>query len=336
MRQSFKAAVFQAVRWSGLTPALRKVFAGRAAILMFHEVQRDFRSELMTGTSEDFFEYSLKWLRHEGWEIVSLETCLERLANDSQPRRYAVVTFDDGYRDNVSTALPILERNNAPFTVYVPTGAPTRTLQSWWLGLREILRSRDTVTIDAMDIRFSCPDLNSKASAMSKVAKWVHEDYNRAELLAPTFRNAGVSLSALNDVYFLDERELQGLAQHPLASIGGHTDSHPALACLDAASARAEMAGNRSYLENLLQNPVRHFAYPYGTPGACDTREERLAEEVGFSTAVTTRHGQVSDRKPNPLALPRIGVGGQFDTKLAFEARMNGIQSAMHGLLGLS
>jgi peptidoglycan/xylan/chitin deacetylase (PgdA/CDA1 family) len=319
MKQLLKASIFQAVRWSGLTPALRRIFAGRAVILMFHEIQKDCRSELMTGTSVDLFEYSLKWLRQEGWEIVSLEACLERLATDPQPRRYAVVTFDDGYRDNVSTALPILERNNAPFTIYVPTGAVTRTLQSWWLGLRELFRSRDTVTIDAMGIRFCCPEFDNKVSALSKVTEWIHEDYHRVAMLASTFSSADLSL-----------------ARHPLASIGGHTASHAALAGLDVLSARAEMADNRNYLENLLQLPVRHVAYPYGNSKACGPREEHLAEEVGFSTAVTTRHGQVSDCKPNHFALPRIGVGGQFDTRAAFEARMNGVQSAVQMLLGRS
>ncbi len=334
MKQLLKASIFEAARWSGLSPIFREIFAGGAVILMFHEIHQDFRSELMTGTSVAHFEYSLNWLRQEGWEIVSLETCLERLATNPRPHRYAVLTFDDGYRDNVTTALPILERHNAPFMMYVPTGAPTRTLQSWWLGLRELFRSRDAVEIDAMGIRFHCPDFDTKTSALSKVNDWIHEDYARVAMLAPMFNRAGISLSALNEAYFLDERELQVLARHPLASIGGHTTSHPALASLDALSARAEMVDNRNYLEKLLQLPVRHFAYPYGGSRACGLREEQLALELGFSTAVTTRHGQLSDRKLNHFALPRIGVGGQFDTRAAFQARMNGVQSAMHQLLG--
>jgi len=336
MEQLLKASVFQAIRWSGLTPIFRRNFAGMAVILMFHEIQQDCRSELMTGTSVAFFEYSLNWLRQEGWEIVSLDECLERLATNPRPHRCAVLSFDDGYRDNVTTALPILERKNAPFMMYVPTGALTRTLQSWWLGLREMFRSRDAVTIDAMAVRFRCPDFDTKTSALNKVTRWIHEDYNRVAMLGPTFNKAGLSLSALNEAYFLDERELQVLAQHPLASIGGHTDSHAALASLDVLSARAEMVGNHNYLENLLQLPVRHFAYPYGTSRACGFREEQLAREVGFSTAVTTRHGHVSDFKLNRFAVPRIGVGGQHETKAAFEARMNGVQSAMHMLLGHS
>ena len=334
MKQDLKTGILQMARWSGLMPTIRRIFAGRAVILMFHEIQQDCRSELMTGTSVALFEYSLNWLRQEGWEIVSLDACLERLITDPRPSRYAVLTFDDGYRDNVATALPILERNNAPFMIYVPTGALTRTLQSWWLGLREIFRSRDTVTIDAMGTRFRCPDFDNKTSALSKVTQWIHQDYHRAAMLAPTFNKAGVSLSALNEAYFLDERELQALAQHSLASIGGHTASHAALASLDVHSAQAEMADNRNYLEKLLQRPVRHLAYPYGDSRACGPREEHLAKDAGFSTAVTTRHRHVSDRKLNYFALPRIGIGGQFETRIAFEARMSGVQSAVHKLLG--
>jgi peptidoglycan/xylan/chitin deacetylase (PgdA/CDA1 family) len=166
-----------------------------------------------------------------------------------------------------------------------------------------------------------------------QAAQWVHEDYHRAAMLAPTFHKAGVSLSALNDRYFLDEREIQVLSHHPLVSIGGHTTSHPALKTLDSASARAEMADNRNYLQNLIQRPVRHFAYPYGDLKACGPRDEHLAIDVGFSTAVTTRPGQLGAPHLNHFALPRTFVGG-FDSEIAFQARMNGLQRAFHMLRG--
>lgn len=299
---------------------------------MFHEIQRDCRSELMTGTgtSVELFEYALGWLKQEGWAIVSLEECLERLARNDQSRRYAVLTFDDGYRDNVSVALPILERNNAPFMMYVSTAALTRTMQCWWLGLRELFRSRDDITIDAMGVRFHCPDLESKRLALTRVDQWVHQDYKRAEMLAQTFNDAGISLASLNSQYFLDQSALQELSRHPLASIGGHTTSHAALATIDSTLVRAELADNRNYLENLLQLPVRHLAYPYG---ACGAREERLAKEVGYVSAVTTRHGQLGTDRPNQFALPRIGVSSAFDSEISFSARMNGVQLAAQTLL---
>src|SRR6516162_5777534 len=153
----------------------------------------------MTGASVSLFEYSLNWLRREGWSIVSLDECLEKLAGNDRSGRYAILTFDDGYRDNVSVELPILERHNAPFMMYVPTGAPTRSMQSWWLGLRKLFLLRDKVTIDALGRQFHCSDIRTKRSALTVVLQWVHNDYRRSVMLAPTFRKNGISLAALND-----------------------------------------------------------------------------------------------------------------------------------------
>ena len=325
MNPILKNGLFYGAGQVGQLPVFRTLFTGRAAIICFHEIQRDCASELMTGTSVSLFEFSLSWLRRQGWSIVSLDECLQKLASNDQSGRCAVLTFDDGYRDNVSVALPILERHNAPFMMYVPTGAPTRSMQSWWLGLRKLFLSRDKVTIDALGRQFHCSDIRSKTSALAEVTKWVHQDYRRGAMLAPTFKQNGISLAALNDAYFLDERELGILARHPLASIGGHTTSHAALATLDGPSARAELADNRGYLENLLQLPIRHVAYPYGGLRACGPREEHLANEVGFQTAVTTRQGQLHDHKVNHFALPRIG----FNSRSGFTARMSGIIEAV-------
>lgn len=325
MNAILKGCVYYGASRVGQLPGVRALFAGRAAILLYHEIQRDCRSELMTGTSVSLFEYSLNWLRQDGWSIVSLDECLQKLASKDRSRRYAALTFDDGYRDNVSVALPILERHNVPFMMYVPTGAPTRSLQSWWLGVRKLFLLRDRIAIDALGRRFDCRELRSKMSGFEEVIQWVHQDYRRAALLASTFKQNKISLATLNEQYFLDERELSILARHPLASIGGHTASHAALATLDSSSARAELADNRRYLENLIQKSVRHVAYPYGTPGACGLREEHLANEVGFQSAVTTTQRQLHDHKVNRFALPRICC----QSRSAFTARMSGIFEAL-------
>src|SRR5215469_9221112 len=206
MNPILKNCLYYSASRVGELPFFRARFAARAAIISFHEIQRDLQSELMTGTSVSLFEYALYWLQREGWSIVSLDECLERLAGDDRSGRYAVLTFDDGYRDNVSVALPILERHKAPFMMYVPTGALTRSMQSWWLGLRRLFLSKATVTVDAFGRRFHCPDIRSKRSGLAEVVAWVHEDYRRSAMLASTFEQNGISLAAVNDEYFLNER----------------------------------------------------------------------------------------------------------------------------------
>src|SRR2546426_22944 len=84
-------------------------------------------------------------------------------------------------------ASPLRERREAPFTVYVPTGAVTRELYAWWLALRALFRWHEEVAIECMGHRFECSDLAGKIAALKAAASWVHQDYRRKFALEPTF-----------------------------------------------------------------------------------------------------------------------------------------------------
>jgi peptidoglycan/xylan/chitin deacetylase (PgdA/CDA1 family) len=278
-------------------------------VFMFHEVHDDSMRGLRTGCTVGCLKSVIMQLRNEGWDIVSLDDVMSRLRNGDPSRRFAVLTFDDGYRDLLTRALPVLEHHDAPFTVFVPTGAPTRELHSWWLGVRALFERRDEVAIASMGTMFTCGDIEGKMKGYQEVSKWIHQDYRRAPLLTETFREYKISLTSLNDSHFMNEAELRVLARHRLATVGAHTTSHGALSTLDDDLARHEMSDNRVYLERLLDRQVIHLAYPYGTPAACGPREFRLAADVGFCTAVTARYGPVfSAHRHYPHALPRVAA----------------------------
>ena len=315
-------------------PVLRAAFGGRGAILVFHEVTIDRADELYAGCSAEFLDSALTWLTRSGWEFVPLEEGLRRAADESHPKRFIVLTFDDGYRDTLTTALPILDRHGAPFTVYVPTGAVTRTLDAWWLALREVIRERQSITLDAMGETLDCGTLTGKVKALSRVTTWLHRDLRRTHELSALFKEAGISIPAINDRYFLGEKELRRLACHPLASIQAHTTNHPALAFLDEDSVRREMSDNRAWLENLLQTSVNHFAYPYGHERACGRREADIAAAAGFSSAVTTRPAPVAEGgNATRYLLPRVWVGAT--TSIArLDAGVSGVEQRLRKAVG--
>ena len=310
MNRAFKAGLVSLVRRSGLAAPLRRRFGGCGVILCLHEIQEDTAAELETGCRPPFLAEIVDGLRREGWELVGLDEAIRRLAGGEAARPFAVLTFDDGYRDNLTRALPVLDRLQAPFTVYVPTGAITRELYAWWLALRALIRSHDELTIECMGERFSCANLADKVAALRAVARWVGRDFSRSFDLAPTFAAYGISLEALADAYFLNENDLRALARHPLVTIGAHTTSHAALATLEADKARAEMAENKSFLEGLLGREVAHFAYPYGAADAgYGGREAKLARETGFASAVRLQNRPVFPvHRDNPHGLPRVSV----------------------------
>jgi len=327
---SFKSSAISVLRRSGLAVPLRNRLGGIGAILLVHEIHDDVRAELTTGCSAAQLAELVTALRRDGWDIVDLDEALRRIAEPMHGRPFLVLTFDDGYRDSLTRALPVLRRLHAPFTVYVPTGALTRELYAWWLGLRVLIRSHDEIVVDCMERRFSCGDLAGKVAALNAVSAWVHHDYRRKSALAPVFATYRISLPSVANEYFMDGEELRALAAEPLVTIGAHTTSHAALSTLEAEQVRREMADNRSFLEQLLERDVDHFAYPYGDERACGAREAAIARELAFASAATVEASPVSAEHFTQMhSLPRIGVRPN-ETPATLYYRASGLSWAMN------
>jgi peptidoglycan/xylan/chitin deacetylase (PgdA/CDA1 family) len=312
LKRSVKLAGIRGLHAIGLAHLVAPALGVRGVILTFHEIQDNLDSELSTGCPTPIFERLILWLRSAEWDVVTLDEARNRLHDRAETRRFAVITFDDGYRDLITQALPILRREQVPFTTYIPTGAITRELYAWWLGLRELFRLNDRVEIPFLDKMFVCSDLPAKRDALSTVSCWAHEDLTRVSQFSEIFLKHRISLESLCDRYFINETELRSLAGDRLATIGGHTANHPALATLGEADALREMTDNRAYLQAHLDREINHLAYPYGSPGTCGQRETRLACEAGFRTAVSTSHRPLFARdRFNLCALPRVNIHPQ-------------------------
>jgi len=107
--------------------------------------------------------------------------------------------------------------------------------------------------------------------------------------------------------------ELAKLAADPLVTIGAHTVNHPILSKLDDRTARAEIAGSCDVIAAALGGRPAHLAYPVGDRSAAGPREFKIAAELGFKTAVTTRPGVVfASHAEHMMALPRISLNGNF------------------------
>ena len=124
--------------------------AGAGAILMFHHVrpwvERGFAPNRLLEITPEFLEAILVHLRRNSIDIVTLDEAMVRLAAPTD-RRFVVLTFDDGYRDNRDFALPILTRHSAPFTLYTVPGFANRSARLWWVELEEAVRTLDRVDV---------------------------------------------------------------------------------------------------------------------------------------------------------------------------------------------
>jgi peptidoglycan/xylan/chitin deacetylase (PgdA/CDA1 family) len=335
MRPLVRTATSFAAHFSGFSRLVAARYRGRGVILALHSVVDDdaFYPDHTLRCPAGRLEWALQWLRGEGLDFISLDEAVRRLSGDD-PHPFACFAFDDGYADNLTRALPIMERFGAPFTVYVTSGMITREIDGWWLGLAALLRSRDRVELPGPRLSFECSDPAGKQRTFKTIESLVHSDFSMLPHLREAIVKSAIDCSALVDREALTEEQLRRLSRHPLVTIGGHTTTHQNLALASASTVRREMAENRGFLQDATGRPVAHFAYPFGHQRACGEREARICRDVGFRTAVTTRAGALFAEHAHDLhALPRLHLAGD-DTASTLRCKLDGVYRAIHSRFG--
>jgi peptidoglycan/xylan/chitin deacetylase (PgdA/CDA1 family) len=336
-KQNLIGAGFGLFRATRLHRLAGDFFRGRGVILTFHRVRparpAGFNPNGLLEITPEFLERVLVMLGRNGLEIVTLDEAAARLKT-GQGAPFAVLTFDDGFRDVVTYGLPVLERFRAPFTFYIAPGFPDRTARMWWTELEEAIRRLDRVDIDLDGARLSmsCGTDAEKSAAFERIY-WMLRGGGERRLMdgvADLRDRAGVDPRALVELDCLGWEELRALAKNPLATMGAHTLTHPRLAYLSDEAALEEMAGSLDRLEREFGEKCRHFAYPYGDPGSAGPREFVFAGKLGFETAVTTRPGMIfPDHAGHLMALPRLSVNGLWQAEAYFETLLSGAPFAL-------
>jgi peptidoglycan/xylan/chitin deacetylase (PgdA/CDA1 family) len=307
---------------TGAAAAMAHRTRGLGAILMFHHIRpsqpKAFDPHRMLEITPEFLDQVLGHVRNLGYDIIPVDAMAERIRNPQPGKPFVVLTFDDGYRDNAEFALPILRRHAAPFTVFATTGFADGGAPLWWLDLE-----------DAVARGLPGADASTRGGDPAKMFKSVYANLRvRADLQLEIARLAAatnIDGPARTRRLCLHWDDLRTLAADPLCTIGAHTLTHPLLGTQDEITARREMAQSKAILEDKLQLPVRHIAYPVGDALAAGVREFALAKELGFETGVTTRPGVIfPEHNAHLHALPRLSVNGLYQSVSAFDVLLSG------------
>lgn len=333
------AALLGMLRATGVDRALAPVFRGRGVILTMHHVRPGeppaFAPNRILEITPEFLDALLGLLAGEGFEVVSLDEVPARLRAAPEPLRpFAVLTFDDGYRDNVEHALPVLRRHRAPFTVFATTGFADGCAPLWWLDLEEAIARQDSVEAQLpggrMRLAAATPDEKKRAFDTLYWALRSGPEDDLRRCISMLAAEAGIDPQARTRALCLDWDGLRALAAEPLATIGAHTLTHPMLAKHGADFAEKEMAASKTRIERELGVEVRHLSYPVGDPGSAGPREFTMARALGFDTAVTTRPGMLfADHATHMTALPRISVNGLFQKRSDVATLLSGLPTAL-------
>lgn len=286
-----------------------RLAAGHGAVLMLHSVpsaeERSRRVVANPGmeVTPEFLGALVDKLRERDFELISLEEVASRCEHGQRTaKRWVAITFDDGYRDNLEQACPILTERGAPFAVFLISGFADKELLHYGAILQDWVSEEREIRFELAGEEHALP---ARTPEEKRAAYAALRALTRKHLVDPDysafFRANGVEYRD----YTLSWEELRVLASHELVTIGAHTKTHRKLSSLSAQEARAEMEGSKLRIEAELGRPVEHFAYPFGDHGH---RDAAIARSLGFATVSTTQHGYVRCGATEPTALPRVRV----------------------------
>jgi peptidoglycan/xylan/chitin deacetylase (PgdA/CDA1 family) len=274
------------------------------SILMYHRVLPESDPINTWDVTAEEFDVQMCALA-EHFTPLALGEAVARLHTDSLPPGAICVTFDDGYADNVTTALPILQQHRIPATFFIAT-AYLNGGRMWNDTVVEAVRAAAGEEIDLEPIGLGRLALGAPAirrPIIERILEHIkHRPFAEREHCA---RLVAECIGAvLPGNLMLTDAQLLALRASGM-EIGGHTDRHPILTSVDARTAREEIAAGRERLVELLREPITLFAYPNGKPGVDYGHQHvQMVRSAGFVAAVTTAEG-VATRATDPLQLPR-------------------------------
>jgi peptidoglycan/xylan/chitin deacetylase (PgdA/CDA1 family) len=272
-------------------------------ILRYHSISdhRDQNFRYVTpsiAVSPRVFESHIAFLSSR-YAIISLDDVGAWINGAiSLQRQSVVITFDDGYRDNYRYAYPILKKYGATATFYVVTDAIGNAHPLWTSELRDIVYRARQRQVTLYSIASTPIDLSNDAAKKQftqTIARIMR--CSGKKIREEIFREMREKLTGEKDGFLYDMMmswdELRTMKRGGMR-IGSHTMSHPLLPEISREEAAIEIAGSKTKIEEELDAPASHFAYP--NPGESvhvNEAVKTLVRQAGYLTARTSSKGSV-------------------------------------------
>ena len=291
---------------------------GAGAILMYHRVlpkdKIDQDYDLGLAVTKSDFENQIKFLKSK-YNIVSMDEFIDKLESRKKNEFFITITFDDGYKDNLTYAFPVLKENNVPATIYVTTRFLSENVWIWWYELKKTIDEKTSLSFRYKNkkIFFELSNIKQKNNTFKYLRKFflnirIEEQLKLLEIISQNKIRQNYSR------LFLNSNDIRLLNNDPLITIGSHSHNHSNLKILKMDEAISEIKNSIEILEKIINKKIKHFAYPYGGKNEANSREYEITKNLKLNSAVTTNIYPVNSNKL--FSLPRIYVGKNANEKV--------------------
>lgn len=317
-RSLLKRKVLNLAYETGLIRAGRSLWAKSLTVVNYHRIDDTYRKDFdsfkpnVSATPQDFdrqLNYLAQW-----FNVVSLKGIVEWLdGHQDLPPYAALITFDDGYLDNYTSAFPLLRKHNFPALIFLTTGHIGTDVPFFWdMAAYCFSHTRnDYLTFPDGQVEH-WSDLKQREQVskrwiefmktLPQTKKQIYVD-NLPVLLGVSIP-AGFFRRLMMDWGQVREMQKGGI------EFGAHTVSHPILTRISLEQVREEVTGSKCKIEDELGESVLGFAYPNGQASDLNQGIEKVVADSGIRSAFTLLNGPTSlgEVRQNPYAIRRIFI----------------------------
>lgn len=270
------------------------------AILIYHRVNSLESDPQMLAVTPKKFEDQIRYLK-SSYNVISLQELVNHLIQGKIPKKSVVITFDDGYADNLYNAKPILEKYEVPATVFVTGGMIDSSLEYWWDELERIFLVGDCpfkpleLIINEKEYNWNISTQLDAVNVYNQIHPLLKEipATVREKIILNLFQWADLRREGRLSHRSLTSDEVKELAKGGLIEIGAHTMTHCVLSVESASRQEWEIKESKKVLEKMLGNKIKSFSYPFGSILDATPETRLIVKKNDFNCGIANESGNV-------------------------------------------
>lgn len=270
---------------------LSNIIESPIIVLLYHRVANLTDDPQGLAVTPDNFRKQMEFIK-ANFPVLRFEDDWTKIERTS-----FVITFDDGYADNLYQALPILEEFDIPATFFIASGSIGSSDEFWWDKLENIIiNSR----LADWPKQFVLPDGNVIGASMKPEELIINLQLGLKPFAAAK-RNCFIDdlslmllkkYSPRQSFLPMNEAEIKTLSSNWLVTIGAHTLNHVQLSAMSHKDQEYEIIEGHRTLESIVGKKLEIFSYPFGNYNDFNQDTKEICQAAGFKKVAANFPGQ--------------------------------------------
>jgi peptidoglycan/xylan/chitin deacetylase (PgdA/CDA1 family) len=324
MRNASKKSLLWILDVFGINALCRLINRNKVLILWYHGVCDEGFKLSEKHIPKSAFRKQLEYLKRKGYTYVTMSEMLEAMENKKKLNKAVVLTFDDGFRNIVENAYPLMEEFDAKGCFYLVTGMVGEDRLLWTDQVENVVRKsvKDgkrnfRFAFQGDTIEYRLEDMDTVFVVAKDIKKKLKNIPDRERLEHLKHINTLKANDVSKEFTFASWEQINKL-NPDILEIGSHCREHPSCTNLTSdLEFKEEICYAKRDIEENTGRKVEHFCYP---SGSYDDRVIAKIIEYGHKSAVTIEYG-MNDFNTDPYRLKRITAS---EEPLLFKASVSG------------